>query len=146
MKTSKLIVGTLVITILMFLMDWLFYGIIWPSISGTENPDFMREAPLFMWLVIGMLIFSFMFTYMYPKGIEGGNSVGQGVKYGVLVAFLVFVPMALIRYSLEDFAPLQDWIIDAVYRIVQLGVIGAILALIVGIVGDRGKRNLGGGE
>jgi hypothetical protein len=129
MRTQKLLLGTLLSAVFIYFIDYIWYVLLMGNFFTSSVID--REMPLFLYLIVGIVIFSFTFCYMYPKGVEGTNKTQQGMRYGVLVAFLVFVPMAFIMYSLEDRAPLSEYMVDALYRVVLMAVLGIMVAYIV---------------
>ena len=143
MNLGKLAIGAVVSTIFIFLLDYVWYMVLMKDYF-TMSPD-AREQPMFLWLIIGLLIFSVAFVYIYIKGAEGGTPVQQGMRFGVWAALFMWVPMNLIWYALTSTAPLNEYLVDSVYRIVQMVVLGIIVAYVTGVPGTRGK-GAGGGD
>jgi len=144
MNATKLLICTVVGTVVMFLLDYLFYGIL---MRDFFSQCCMNEWPNWPYLILGMLIFIFMFCMMYPKGVEGSNKTQQGLRYGIMVAILVFVPMGFIWFSLfptETCGGISEYLVDMVFRVVQMAVIGVIVAHLSGVTGGdaRGKEDL----
>jgi hypothetical protein len=145
MSTQKLLVGTLITLVYIFILDYLWYGILM-SDYFISMPGVDRDMPLFPWLILGMLIMSYAFCAIYLKGREKNKPlVSQGINYGLLVLLLMFVPMAFIRYAVVEYAPLSEYLVDLAYRVVQILVLGIIVAKYFGLEGARpGKVDDGG--
>ena len=142
MNTQKMLICTAVGTVFLFIIDYVWYGLLMTDYSDSMA-EIMREAPLFLWLVIAYVIFSFVFCYLYPA--KGFEKIMGGVRYGALVGLLAFVSLSLTRYAVETTGSLSVWLIDSVYSVVKVGLLGAIVAALRG--GHRGdETGSGGGE
>ena len=144
MNATKLLICTVVSTVYVFALDYLFYGIL---MTDFFSDCCMNEMPNMLFLILGMAIFSLVFCLMYPKGVEGTNKTQQGLRYGIMVAFLVFVSGGFIWYSLfptETCGELSEYLVDMIFRIVQIGLLGIIVAHISGVTysGSRGKGDI----
>ncbi|MDH3650779.1 MAG: DUF2177 family protein [Saprospiraceae bacterium] len=151
MSTQKIIICIVVCFVIIFGSDYLWYEILMAD-SFTEPPNF-RDQLNFPLIMVGVLIFCIVFCFLYPKGVEGSNKTQQGLRYGVLVAFLTIVPTALINYAVLSHAPLSEYITDMVFHIVQLGIVGIVVANLhggaMGLRGDEGggdRGDEGGGD
>ena len=145
MNFGKLIPAALAVAVFIFLVDYLFYGVLmtefFTPIAGQ------LESPRFLYLIIANLIFGFFFVHFYLCCHGGSSKVAEGFKHGAFMALFVFGVMNFFMYSLYDFAPLSEYLIDLVYRIIQCGIAGIIVAYITGLPddGDReGVKNTGG--
>ena len=136
MKPGKLVLAVLVAALFMWLTDWLWYGIL--MIDYFTQPPGAKEMPDMMWLTLGILVFAFAFVSIYAKGVSGGTPVGEGSRYGLWVTLLVFVPMGFIFYSMYTHAPLTEYLVDIVYRAIQLAIMGILVAYVSGLPGHRG--------
>lgn len=137
MKLGKIAIAALAATVFMFLTDGLWYGIIMKN-SMTPMPG-ARPEPDKMWLVIGMLIYCFAFAYVFVMGRGSGSPAGEGARFGFWATLLVWIPMGFFWYALIAAAPLQEYLIDDVFRLIQTVVIGIIVAYLTGMGGDRGE-------
>ncbi len=136
MKTQKLLICTLVAAVIIFVVDYLFYAVLMADFFSSSH---MRETPNFGMLILGILVFSFFFCYIYPHGVEGDNQVMQGLRYGVTIALFTVVSFGLIQYAVFDVAPFNEYLVDMIYKIVQLGIVGIVVATLVG-GGSYGTR------
>lgn len=143
MNTKKMLICTAVGTVFLFIIDYLWYGMIMTGYS-EGLADTMREVPLFLWLIIAYVIFSYVFCHLFP--IDDGGGIMGGVRYGVMIGLLAFVSLALIRHAVETSGSLSLWLVDSVYSVVKVGLLGAIVAALNagGMRGD--ESGSGGGE
>lgn len=52
-----------------------------------------------MWaMAIGQLLLAAIFTYIYTRGVERKSWVVQGIRYGILMTFLMVIPYSLSEY------------------------------------------------
>jgi len=52
-----------------------------------------------MWVMaIGQLLLAAIFTYIYTRGVERKSWVVQGIRYGILMTFLMVIPYSLSEY------------------------------------------------
>ena len=104
MSTQKLLIGTLIAFAFIFLLDYVWYGILMQDFfTRVDGVD--RAMPLFPYLILGTLIMAYAFCAIYLKGREANKPVvSQGVSYGILVSLLMFVPIAFIRYAVVNTA------------------------------------------
>ncbi len=144
MPTKKLAIGTLIAFLFIFFLDYLWYGVLMSDYFATTDAD--RDMPLFPYLILGTLCMSYAFCYIYYKGREKEKPVvAQGVRYGFMVMLLMFIPMALIRYAVQDHAPLSQYLTDLLFRFIQIIILGVIIAKFFGLDGARPGKSGGGG-
>lgn len=73
---------------------------------------------------LAQLIFALAFCYIYTRGVEARRPwLGQGVRFGLLVASLLFVPGALILYAVltVDLTVALQWIVLGYGQMVLAG-------------------------
>jgi len=52
-----------------------------------------------MWVMaIGQFLLAAIFTYIYTRGVERKAWVVQGIRYGILMTFLMVIPYSLSEY------------------------------------------------
>lgn len=76
------------------------------------------------------LIFALVFCYIYTKGVEPQKHwLGQGIRFGLLIATLLFIPGSLVLYAVltVEFAMAVKWI---VFGYGQMMIAGAVVAAI----------------
>ena len=144
MNTQKMLICTVVGTLFLFIIDYLWYGLI--MIGYYEGlADIMRQTPLFLWLVIAYVIFSYVFCHLFPTG-DGGGVMG-GIRYGVMIGLIAYVSYLLIRHATETPGSLSMWLVDSVYNVIKVATLGAIVGALNPAHGMRGDTSgSGGGE
>lgn len=131
MNTTKLAICTLVGTIYIFLMEYLWYGMLGNG-GGTED-----AMPAFHWMIIGYLLIALAFCMIYGKGVEAGSATQQGMKFGLLVGLMV-VGGNFMWLSLAESFPCMGMdmtkaIKDSVFGLVEYGLLGIIVAHLSGL-------------
>ena len=142
MKLGKLLTSTVVVTVIMFLTDWLWYGMLMKD-SMTPLPNARPEMD-FTWMILGMLIYGFAFSYIFAQGRGTGSAVGEGARFGFWATLLAWIPMGFVWYGLVSTMPLSEYLTNDVFRLVQMMIIGIAVAYTMGMQGDRGKSATGG--
>ena len=89
MSMKKTLLGTLAGFVVLVAGRYLLHGIILAS-TYAELGDLLRAPADFMhrmWAVqLANLVFAHAATHIYQRGLESKPWVGQGLRYGVLVA------------------------------------------------------------
>lgn len=140
MSASKLLLGTIIGTIVFFGLDALFYGMLMRGVF-TSIEGYDREWPQWLWLIIGIILFMGAFTYIYNVGEDKDSSrVGQGARYGILMGIMIGFGMGFILYSLQEPKPIDDFLMDGVYTTIKFVILGVIIAYATG----QGMEGAGG--
>ena len=131
---NKFLLSTLATFLILFALDFVWYGYLMSNFYPTDG---MRASPIWLYLSVGYLIFSLLFSYMYPKGVEGSNKTVQGLRFGILIGLLIGLPFAFIEHSLSLTPVLDIGMVDAFYMAVKFGIAGVVVANIYGIPGNE---------
>ncbi|OFW06938.1 MAG: hypothetical protein A3I61_02815 [Acidobacteria bacterium RIFCSPLOWO2_02_FULL_68_18] len=93
--------------------------------------DVMGNLPVgFAFLLLGF----FAFAYAFAKGYEGGNGVLEGIRFGVVVAFIVIGFGVIWQFVVFPISPAFGAAI-VIDSIVELAIYGAIVGAIYRPVG-----------
>lgn len=134
MSTTKLVICTLVATVYVFLIDYVWYGMLMTPDSG--DPGVM---PNFLWVIIGYLIFGLMFCIIYAKGVEPGSATQQGLRYGIMIGFITAVALGFVLHGVSAMGGMEEWsdlstvLRDSAFEVVKLGILGVIIAHLSGV-------------
>jgi len=142
MKLGKLAIGAVVAAVIMYFADWLWYTKCMVDYY-TPMPN-ARPEPLMMWLILGVLVYSVAFVYIYTKGAGGGTPIGEGTRFGLWATFLAWIPMGFAWYALTNLAPMEEYLVDMAYRLVLSVGMGIVVAYVTGIPGQRTTAPTGG--
>ena len=131
MNVPKYILGSSVVFVVMFLLEYVFHGIILKE-QYDMIAQYLRSQEAFeqrfMSMVIGYLIFAFTFCYVFIKGYEG-KGIGEGIRYGIIIGVGFGVASAFINYTVW---PITGWIMLG-YVIgypIMTAIMGAFMAML----------------
>ena len=89
MNFSRLALAALTSWAAFFLVGFLVHGVLLTDLYAQQSSGVRNES---VSPVVGFgvaLIGFFAFSYAYAKGYEGGSGLQEGVRFGVLVAFML---------------------------------------------------------
>ena len=139
MKIQKLAIAALVGTVFLFLVDWVWYGMLMKDSMTIPNS---RPEPDFMWLVISYIVFSVAFVSIYGAWSGGSSKVNSGLNFGLWIGIMVGLSMNLMWFSLTTTITLNQALMDSAYSIVKFILLGIVIAYVAG--GGHGDRQGGG--
>ena len=139
MSTTKLIICTLVGTLYLFLVEYVWYGMLG---NGGGEGDAM---PAFHWMLLGYALLALAFCLIYSKGVEPGSATQQGLRFGLLAGVMIFLSSNFMWLSLTESFPcmgvtLMGTIKNSVFALVEMGLLGIIVANLSGLSANRGDR------
>lgn len=129
MNTKRWIVGSLIVWVAMFLLEYLFHGL-WlmteyESIANLTRAEADMET-FFVWILLAELIVAFGFCYIFTKGYEGKGII-EGVRYGLAIGLTFGVGGAIMDYAVFPYPEslVVKWCIG--YPI-EMMILGAVFA------------------
>ena len=133
MNTTKLIICTLVGTVYLLLIEYLWYAELG---NGGGEGDFM---PAWHWMILGYLLMAIGFCMIYAKGVEAGSATQQGLRFGLLVG-VIFVGTNFMWLSVQEGfscmgVDMMSTIKNSVFVLVEMGILGIIVAHLSGLSG-----------
>ena len=111
MNVSRYVLASVVVFVYFFLAEYVFHGVI---LSGwyEEGIHLLRpEAEAtryFVWMLLGFLILSFGFGFIFLKGYEG-KGLCEGFRFGLYVGIAFAASTSLINYAVFPFP--GKWIV-----------------------------------
>lgn len=130
MDIKKLALAVLVGYVVLQGTEYLVHGIwlkpIYDSLPDTfRRPDMIQAKMWVMWL--GQFLMTCMFAYIYSLGVENKPWMGQGVRFGILIALLAVIPCTLSSYVVYrvPYTLAIQWMIAGSAQAVLLGIIVA---------------------
>jgi putative flippase GtrA len=93
-----------------------------------RRPDDIAQLVL---IGLGAQLFACLaFAFAYAKGYEGdGSALGEGIRYGLIVAIMIDGFAVVWNYVTEPIAP-RLGVLELIARVGELGVYGAVVGLI----------------
>ena len=127
-----------------FLIAWLATFVVWMAgsfiVHGTLlQADYLALRSLFRGEMDAQQFFPFMllahvimagaFTWIYARGVEAKPWLGQGLRFGIVIALLAVVPTYLIYYAVQ---PMPGMLVikQIVFDSMLLLVLGAVVAFL----------------
>src|SRR5580693_2654137 len=137
MDTKKFLIGTLVGGVVLFILGYLFYGMLLMNffIQHSHAPAGLMKAmsELVWWaLILGNLASGALLTYIFLK-LGNVNSFGTGASIAAAVGFFTSLSFDLIRYATENSADLTAMFADVVVFLVMNAIAGGIIAAVLGM-------------
>jgi len=132
MDVKKLGIAILATYVFLLVTNYLIHAVwlmpVYQESQSSWRPleDIVRKT----WILwIGQLVFAAAFCYIYTRGLEAKHWMGQGLRYGILMALLVAIPATLNNYVVYRVRyPLAlEWMAAGA---VQMMVMGFIVAAI----------------
>jgi hypothetical protein len=130
----KLILSTIVVGIVLFLLGWLFYGIIFMNFFKEYYGHISRgEADMKIWtFVVASFVQAFFMYIIYSKGYTpGGSSFGQGFKFGLYLSLYMAVPYVFFTWGGMP-VKYQGVVADGIIMAVMIMIASIITAFIHG--------------
>ena len=137
MKIQKLAIAAVAGTVFLFLIDWVWYGIL---MKDSMNMPDSKPEPDFMWLVISYIIFSVAFASIYGSWSGGSSKVNSGLNFGILIGLMVGLAYGLLHYSLSTSMTLHQVLVNSGYTIVKYIILGIIVAYASDHPGGAGAK------
>lgn len=101
---GKMVISIIVIFVLSMGFGFLIHEILLKSDYDQVRQLFRTEEDgkaHFIYLVLGQLLFSIGFVWIYNKGKEPKPFLEQGIRYGIAIAVLAGIPMFLIYFAIQ---------------------------------------------
>jgi hypothetical protein len=133
----KFIIAWIVILVAWFLGSFLVHGVLLGADYKALGALFRTDADAQQYFPLMILAHVFLagaFTWIYARGVEAKPWLGQGVRFGVAVAFLTTIPTYLIYYVVQ---PMPAAVVAK--QIVFDGLLMVILGVIAGWLYRGGK-------
>jgi hypothetical protein len=121
--------------VVMFIMAWglsfLVHGILLSGdYSVTQGMRPPAEAQkLIPFLILAQALFGIAFAWIYVQGKDDKPWLGQGLRFGIAVAFLTVIPTYLI-YHVVTPVPLELALKQIVFDTIRVVLMGIVLAWI----------------
>jgi len=138
METTKLLIGTIVGAITIFLLGWLVYGMLlmdfMASNAGTAV-DVNKAEPELLHLFIGNLFTGLLYTIILGNWAKA-SSVAEGFKVGLIVGLLTAAGLDFVMYATTNMMTMTAAAAD----IVAWGLISGIACAVITMTISRGAK------
>jgi hypothetical protein len=127
---KKLVLAIVAAYVVLMLTNYLVHQV-WLMSDYAAIPASHRSLAGIMhrfWaMAAGQFFFAALFAYVYTRGAEKKPWLAQGIRYGILIAFLTVIPTALGEYVVY-IVPYQlaiKWMVAGGIQLIILGLIVA---------------------
>jgi len=127
---KKWMYGTLAVFVFISLFEYpVRHWILAPM--HPEIPSAAPESTMLLRIAIylGRLIFSAVFAFVFTKGYEGKSGIGEGLRFGLWIGLLVYLP-AFIPNIVGGISPADQLIVRTLLSLVESVLSGTVLSLV----------------
>ena len=125
-----------------FAIAWLVVFIVWMAGSFVVHGVLLHDdynalqamfrseqdsMPLFPFMLLAHVLLSGALVWIYSRGVEATPWLGQGLRFGVAVAFLTVIPTYIIYYVVQPM-PGMTVVKQIVFDTLVTLVLGAVVA------------------
>lgn len=96
--------------------------------SGLMRPEAESQS-LMAWMLLAHVLMAGAFTWIYARGVEARPWLGQGLRYGLAVAFLAVIPIYMIYYVVQP-VPGELAVKQIVFDTIMTLILGAVVAFL----------------
>jgi hypothetical protein len=129
---KKLVIAILAAYVVLMGTNYLIHSV-WLMPDYDAIPLSHRSAEQIMhrfWaMALGQFFFAAMFAYIYTRGRENKPWMPQGIRYGIVMAFMTVIPYSLSEYVvyIVPHMLVVKWMIAGGIQLVILGLIVAAI-------------------
>lgn len=138
MDIKRLSIGSITGLVVLYVLGVVFWEMLFADFfeanSGTDL-DVTRENEIVWATVIGTLFYAVLITLM-TEARSGKASLMDGLMTGAIVGFLLWGTADFIFYGFLTLSNLTATIADTILEGVRGGITGAVIALVLGKIGD----------
>jgi hypothetical protein len=106
-EMKKLLITGIVVFVLCTVLSFVIHGVLLQPVY-QQTPQLLRaEADSqrhFPFMLLGFLVFSLAFVWIYTRGREAKPWLGQGLRYGLAVWLVASVSRYLIYFAIQPWA------------------------------------------
>jgi hypothetical protein len=126
---KKFLITWLVMFVLYFAFGFIVHGVLLHDdymATGIMRPEDQQQGMMGL-MILAHVMLAGAFTWIYARGVENKPWLGQGLRFGLAVAFLAVIPLYLIYYVVQ---PLPSSLVckQIVFDTVCTLILGAVVA------------------
>jgi hypothetical protein len=138
MNIKRLGIGSVVGTVVLYLLGMLIWENLFSDFFDANAGSAVgvdREAPILWAVILGTLFYGVLIT-MVLESQSASKSLVDGLKAGVIVGALLWGTADFILYGFTNLSNLTGTVADTLLEGVRGGITGAVVAVVLGKVGD----------
>jgi hypothetical protein len=126
---KKLLIAWIVIFVAWFLGSFVVHGVLlnadYTRLAGTLFRTPADSQHYFALMILAHLMLAGAFAWIYARGVEPKPWLGQGVRFGIAVAFLTTIPTYIIYFVVQPM-PAETVVKQILFDGVLMVMLGAI--------------------
>ena len=129
MNTKKFIITSIVVFIVFEIVSWIIHGFILMGAYQVTANLWRADMNSMMWIMwISDLVKSFVFVYIFIKGLEGKGWI-EGLKFGFWLGLYVAIGMGFGTYATQPipFSLALQWFIYTIIQLIICGIVAAVI-------------------
>ena len=96
--------------------------------TALMRPEEQQQG-MMVWMLVAHVMLAGAFTWIYARGVENKPWLGQGLRFGLAVAFLAVIPLYLIYYVVYPL-PADVVVKQIVFDTIVTLILGAVVAFL----------------
>jgi hypothetical protein len=135
MTAKNRILGTLAGTVILFLLGWVFYGMLLMDFFSNNvgsAGNVMRTDDQMVWwaLILGNMFQAYLLVYVFSKTNVGTFS--GGLKQGGFIGLILGLGFNLTMYATTNMGTLTSSLVDPFVSAAMMGIAGGVIGMIAG--------------
>lgn len=138
MNMKRLSIGSITGLVVLYVVGIVFWEMLFADFftanAGTAE-GVQREEQIIWAIALGALLYAALITLMM-EARGGPDSLANGLKTGAIVGFLLWGTVDFTYFGIANLNNLTAAVADTVLEAVRGGIAGAVIAVVLGKVGD----------
>lgn len=136
MDSKKRILATLAGFVTLFLLGWIFYGMLlvdfYAANTGSATGVMRSDMDMVWWaLVVGNILQAYLLVYIFSKWTTV-NTFGAGLQAGITIGLILGFAMNLTMYSTSNIMNLTAALVDPLVSAAMIGIAGGVIGMVIG--------------
>ncbi len=134
MDTKRLIIGTLVGAITLYVLGYLIWELAFGDFFAANRGSAIgvERDTLVIWAVaLGTVSYAALLTLAIGTR-AGAATIVEGLKIGAIVGFLMWFGVDFIHYGIGNVSNLTATLVDPLLELIRAGISGAVIAAVLG--------------
>lgn len=130
MNRKKFVLAFFAYLIIVFAIATVWHLVLFKEVYLNAN---LRTEPIFQLGILSMLIQAAIVAYIYPSIAKDDSPTKEGLKFGLLLAFLLGSYGVLAEAGKYDVGPISTFLFyEGTFFLIQYAIVGIAIGLIYG--------------
>jgi hypothetical protein len=134
---KKLVLATIAGSVAQFILGWLVYGLLLANFMDSQTTHYdglikdMNTGSFMIIVYLAGLAMSFLLAFIFQRWAKF-ESILKGLTGGMILGFFFALSYDLNSFSMMNLISVNAMIVDVIAYTVIIGIVGAIIAWILG--------------